>query len=82
MKFKKTFNGTIPDLKFIKSQIYKHYGDEIEFENIKSDIIIIFEHKITKDVWKNWFENKNKDIAVERARIVEMPGRHSYSPIR
>lgn len=82
-EIKDSFTGSLPDLQTIKSKLSKAYcQNEIQFINTGTDIIILFRHKMSKDVWKEWYANQSKDPKLEKSRIIKMAGQIILEDIR
>ncbi|XP_018377306.1 PREDICTED: uncharacterized protein LOC108770299 [Trachymyrmex cornetzi] len=82
-EIKEEFKGeTIPELKTIKSRFNKAYPDEIQFVHLKSDLIILFRNKISKQAWQEWYKNQQQDVELERKRIVKMAAKIILEDIR
>lgn len=77
------FEGyNIPDLKTIRFQLKKYYDDDIDFVNIKTDLVIIFKSKVSSSTWRDWYTNQNKDQKIEKQRIIEMAAKLILEDIR
>lgn len=82
-EIKNEFTGTFPELHTIKSKLIKFYPDDhLEFINLKTDLIILFRHKISKQAWREWYKNQEKDPELERIRTVKMAGNIILEDIR
>lgn len=81
-EMREEFTGDFPEMQAIKLHLNKRYPEQIQFIHHKSDVIILFRHQISKQVWRDWYDNQEKDPKVERKRIVEMAGKIILEDIR
>lgn len=76
------YTGDFPEMQDIKLHLNKRYPEQIKFLHLKSDVIILFRHQISKQIWRDWYKNQEKDHNVERKRTVEMAGKIILEDIR
>lgn len=81
-EMREEYTGDFPEMQDIKLHLDKRYPEQIQFLHLKSDVIILFRHQISKQIWRDWYENQEKDHNVERKRIVEMAGKIILEDIR
>ena len=82
-EIKKEFDSDFPDLQTIKSNLLKHYSDgQVEFIHLTTGLIILFRQKISKQMWKDWHNNQEKNPELERIRIVKMAANIILEDIR
>lgn len=55
---------------------------ELEFVHLKIDLIILFRQKISQKTWRNWYSNQEKDLQLERKRIIGMASNIILEDIR
>lgn len=81
-EMREEYTGDFSEMQDIKLHLNKRYPEQIQFLHLKSDVIILFRHQISKQIWRDWYENQEKDHNVERKRIVEMAGKIILEDIR
>lgn len=65
-------NNAIPRLDRIEKLLQEHFGDEIIFETVRNDRLLLFKRTLGKCINDKWYESRKSNDKEERLRIVDL----------